>query len=539
MHDSTTTLCLLFPGLFDRPLTAVFDLPNASSDGGAVLLGAADRRLGLIPRLAAALVDDRQAGKVRHGLAELLGQRLYGLALGYEDANDAARLADDPIHKLLLGRDPIQGAALASQPTLSRFENDVTLGELLRLGEALFETVLERHRKRRRKVRRITVDLDVTDDPTHGAQQLAFFNGFYDTWCYLPLLAFLTFDREAEQYLFAAVLRPGNAPTHAGALTLLKRIVGPLQQRFPCARIRVRLDAGFAEPELFEFLDAVGVEYVVAIAKHKVLERQAELDLIIARALSEATGRTAQVYTDFVHAAGTWDRARRVVCKAEVVRLEGRAPKLNPRFVVTNFKGTSQRIYERVYCPRGDAENRIKELFDVALDRTSCSRFLANQFRVLLAAAAYALLQELRPAARGPRHRLGASAGRHAATRPAQDRRAGDRLRASARAAPACPRRSRSATAGARLRSAAAPVPAEVHRTTDIVRPADNRTGRSLPELLVRRRGASRSRPGGAHAHAHRGPRTAPQPPPPRLTRSQARRRRLHEWVWLTVSAPM
>lgn len=401
MRDSTTTPCVLFPELFDRPLTATFDVPNASSDGGAVLLKAADRRLGLLPRLGAALVDERQPGKVRHALADLLGQRIYGLALGYEDANDAARLAEDPMHKLLLGRDPVIGEALASQPTLSRFENDVTRGELLAMSEALFETVLERHRKRRRKVRRITVDLDVTDDPTHGAQQLAFFNGFYDTWCYLPMLAFLSFDREAEQYLCAAALRPGNAPTHAGALTLLKRIVGRLQERFPQARIRVRLDAGFAEPELFEFLDAVGVEYVVAIARNQVLERQAELDLIVAKVLSDATGRTEHVYTDFLYAAGTWDRVRRVVCKAEVVRLEGREPRLNPRFLVTNLKGTPQRIYERVYCPRGDAENRIKELFDVAFDRTSCSRFTANQFRVLLAAAAYVLLQELRLAARG------------------------------------------------------------------------------------------------------------------------------------------
>jgi hypothetical protein len=401
VRDSTTTPCLLFDDLADRPVTAVFDLPNASSDGGAVLLKAADRRLGLISRLAGALVDERQPGKVRHAFADLLGQRVHGLALGYEDANDAARLADDPIHKLLLGRDPVRGAALASQPTLSRFENDVTRGELLRMSEALFETVLARHRKRRRKVQRITIDLDVTDDPTHGAQQLAFFNGFYDTWCYLPMLAFLTFDREAEQYLCAAALRPGNAPTHRGALTLLARIVGRLQERFPHARILVRLDGGFAHPELFEFLDAVDVDYVVAMAKNEVLERQAELDLIVAKVLSDVTGRTEHIYTDFAYTARTWRRERRVVCKAEVVRLEGREPRLNPRFVVTNLAGKPQRIYERVYCARGDAENRIKELFHVAFDRTSCSRFSANQFRVLLAAAAFALLQELRLAARG------------------------------------------------------------------------------------------------------------------------------------------
>ncbi len=401
MRDSTTTPCLLFPDLFDRPLTATFDVPNASTDGGAVLLKAADRRLGLIPRLAAALVDERQPGKVRHGIADLLGQRIYGLALGYEDANDAARLADDPIHKLLLGRDPVRGNALASQPTLSRFENDVSRGELLGLGEALFEAVVDRHRQRRRKVRRITVDLDVTDDATHGAQQLAFFNGFYGTWCYLPLLAFLTFDREPEQYLCAAALRPGNAPTQQGALTLLKRIVGRLQERFPRARILVRLDGGFAEPELFEFLDFVGVDYVVAMAKNKVLERAAELDLTVARVLSEHSGQTEHVYTDFRYAAGTWDRERRVVCKAEVVRLDDREPRLNARFVVTNLTSKARRVYERIYCQRGEAENRIKELFDVAIDRTSCTKYRANQLRVLLAAAAYVLLQELRLAARG------------------------------------------------------------------------------------------------------------------------------------------
>ena len=401
MRDSTTTPCLLFPELFDRPLTVAFDVPNASSDGGAVLLKAADRRLGLIARLAGALNDDRQPGKVRHTLADLLGQRIYGLALGYEDANDAARLADDPIHKLLIGRDPIAGAALASQPTLSRFENDVTRGELLAMSEALFETVLDRHRRRRRKVRRITIDLDVTDDPTHGQQELTFFNGFYDRWCYLPLQAFLTFDREREQYLCAAALRAGNAPTQAGALTLLTRIIGRLQERFPQTRILVRLDGGFAEPELFEFLDFVGVDYVVAIAKNKVLERKVELDMIVARVLSEASGKTEHIYTDFTYAAGTWSHERRVVCKAEVVRLKDREPRLNARFVVTNLTGKAQRIYERTYCLRGDAENRIKELFDVGFDRTSCSAFLANQLRVLLAAAAYVLLQELRLVAHG------------------------------------------------------------------------------------------------------------------------------------------
>ena len=213
--------------------------------------------------------------------------------------------------------------------------------------------------------------------------------------------AFLTFDREREQYLCAAVLRPGNVPTQRGALPLLKRIVGRLQERFPKARILVRLDGGFAEPALFEFLDEVDVDYVVGLAKNAVLERLATLAMLEARMRSLASGQTEHVYTDFRYAAGTWDRERRVILKAEVVQLAGREPRDNPRFVVTNLTRSPRRIYERIYCQRGEIENRIKELFDVALDRTSCSSFRANQVRVLLAAAAYALLQELRLACRG------------------------------------------------------------------------------------------------------------------------------------------
>jgi hypothetical protein len=305
------------------------------------------------------------------------------------------------MHKLLLGRDPVAGEALASQPTLSRFENGVPRGDLIGMSEALLDAVVERHVRRRRKVRRITVDLDVTDDPTHGGQQLSFFNGFYGAWCYLPMLAFLTFDREPDQYLCAAVLRPGNAPTQRGALVILRRILGRLQERFPRARILVRLDGGFAEPELFPFLDEVGADYVVGLPKNDVLERLATLDMIDARMRSLASGATEHVYAELRYAASTWDRERRVILKAEVVQLEGREMRDNPRFVVTNLRGAARRIYQRLYCMRGEIENRIKELFDVALDRTSCSRFRANQLRVLLAAAAYVLLQELRLASRG------------------------------------------------------------------------------------------------------------------------------------------
>ena len=233
MPEHTTTQCVLFPGIFKRPVIAKFDQLQGSSDGGAVLLKAADRELGLITALAACLNDDRQEAKVRHEIDELLTQRIMAIACGYEDANDAARLACDPVHKLLVGRDPVEGEDLASQSTLSRFENSVDRKELFRMAEALADTVIERHRKRLRgRARLITLDLDPTDDPTHGAQQLTFFNWHYDTYCYLPMVGFLTFNHEVEQYLVTAVLRPGNAPGSAGAVGLLRRLIERLTEVF-------------------------------------------------------------------------------------------------------------------------------------------------------------------------------------------------------------------------------------------------------------------------------------------------------------------
>ena len=399
MNTDTVPQTVLFPDLFDKPLVATFDQQHASSDGGAVLLKAAEQQYGLIEGFAHCLVDDRQPGKVRHALGDLLGQRIFGIACGHPDGNDGDRLADDPIHKLLLGRDPITGDALASQPTISRFENDVGSQELSAMGHELAMSVIERHQRRRRgHARRITIDLDPTDDATHGAQQLTFFNKYYDSWCYLPLLAFLTFDDEAEQYLCAAVLRPGNVPATRGAVGVLRRLLALLRLAFPQARFLVRLDGGFATPEIFDVLDAEpGLDYVVAMAKNAVLVRDAEPAMAVAHVQSEASGQTEHVYTDVQYAAGTWVQARRVVIKAEVVQLAGRAPQDNPRFVVTNLRQTPRFIYERIYCARGDIENRIKELHDgLQIGRTSCCRFWANQLRVFLTAAAYVLMQELR-----------------------------------------------------------------------------------------------------------------------------------------------
>ncbi|MCK4415362.1 MAG: IS1380 family transposase [Candidatus Eisenbacteria sp.] len=399
MPAQTTTDCVLFPDLFDRPLTARFDLPHASSDGGAVLLKAVEEPLGLIDEFARHLTDRRQPGKIDHQLRELLAQRIFGLACGYADANDAARLAHDPIHKLLLDRDPIDGCALASQPTLSRLENAVRAVDLYRLGEILAAIVIDRHRLRLGSdCRKVIVDLDTTPDPTHGAQQLSFFHGHYDTHCYLPLLGFLSFDKEPEQHLFTAILRAGNAGDKRGVLGVLRRLIPQLRQAFPCARILVRLDGGFAGPDILDFLDdEPRVDYVVGFAKNSVLKRFARRLMGRARRLSRQSGQTEHLYRECRYAARKWSRKRRVIIKAEVVRYPGRRPKDNPRFLVTNLHQSPRWIYERIYCHRGDVENRIKELKDgMQIDRTSCSRFLANQFRVLLTAAAYVLMQALR-----------------------------------------------------------------------------------------------------------------------------------------------
>jgi hypothetical protein len=389
---------LLFPALFPKPLVATFDTPQQSSDGGAILLKGIDDALQLTGRLAACLPEWRQAGKIEHDLPTLIRQRSFGLACGYADANDAAHLKADPIHKLLGGRDPHTGPALASQPTLSRFENAVGPRDLYRLTQTLADVVIAHHQARlgAKGIRRITLDLDPTDDPTHGQQELSFFNGHYDTWCYLPVVGTLTFNAERTQYLVTAVLRPGNAPAALGAIGILRRLLQKLRVAFPHATLRVRLDGGFATPALFRFLEAEGVEYLVAMASNARLAKRVRRLLGRARMRSKATGESAALFGETRYAAKSWKRKRRVIMKAEVVRLAGRDPRDNPRFVVTNLPQSPRRVYA-IYRERGDVENRLKELhYGLGFDRTSCTRFWANAFRVLLTAAAYVLLQTLR-----------------------------------------------------------------------------------------------------------------------------------------------
>ena len=385
-----------------KPVIARFDQPHASSDGGAVLLKVIDDRIGLTWRLASAIRDRRQPGKVTHSLRDLLRQRVFGLACGYADCNDAARLADDPIHKLLLERDPLAGAPLGSQPTLSRFENAVRRADLYRLGTAAADTVLLYHRDRLGAgVRLITIDLDATDDPTHGQQELALFNGYYDTWCYLPLIATVTFNTEPLQHVVAAVLRPGTGAATRGVRGLLRRLFSKLRTLFPRARLRVRADAGFAEGKLLAFLDAAGVEYVLGLTGNRRLDQRVRRLLGRARMQARTSGETATLYGETRYAARRWARKRRIIMKAEVLCYPGRSRKDNPRFLVTNLPQRPGTVYTRVYCGRGDMENRLKELqHGVAMDRTSCARFAANQLRLLFSVAAYVLFQVLQLFAR-------------------------------------------------------------------------------------------------------------------------------------------
>lgn len=395
-HSSRQSV--FFPALLSKSLHVQFDEPQVTSDGGSPLLAAVDHKLGLTASMTNVLRDDRQPGKVVHPLEDLFRQRVFGLACGYADANDVARIGTDPMHKMLLGRDPLEDPDLASQSTLSRFENAVSKKDLRRMSEVLLHTVLDAHRRRLpgRKAKRITIDMDPTDDPTYGQQEFSFFNGHYDNWCYLPMLCCVSFNQEPDQHLVAAVLRPGTAHPSKGAIGILRRLIMEVRLRFPFAQIRVRLDGGFSGPEMLEFLEEQRVEYVLGLAKNSVLERRTEAAMNRSRRRSEKTGKTAREFGETWYAAGSWNHKRRVIFKAEVVQLKGRSPRDNCRFVVTNLPHVPHSVYA-IYRQRGDMENRIKELKkDTFLDRTSCTRFWANQLRVLMTAAAYVLLQQLR-----------------------------------------------------------------------------------------------------------------------------------------------
>ena len=380
-----------FGFLSGKPVVGAFDGGDISSDGGLLLLAAADQALGLTAQMAARVDDARQAGKVRHAMHELFRQRIYQIAAGYEDGNDADRLRSDPILKVVTGRRPETEADLASQPTLSRWENSVGRRELYRLAHVFLDLFVARHGAA--PPRRLILDLDVTDDETHGQQQLTFFNRHYDAHCYLPLVVTAEVD-DGTQELLAFILRPGNHPAGRGAAGVLRRLKERLSQALPKTKLVLRGDSAFALPEVYDWCEAQAqpIPYVLGLPQNSRLNALAQPYMDAAQAEYAATGEPVRRFYEFQYAAGSWAHERRVILKAEVT-----AQGPNPRFVVTNLEADPQTLYDELYARRGEMENRLKELKnDLHIDRTSCHRFAANQLRVLLHAAAFVLLSYLR-----------------------------------------------------------------------------------------------------------------------------------------------
>ena len=383
------TVChnqLRFESLFSKEVIADFAGGRITSDAGGLVLRELDQRYRLAENAARCLHDPRDGHKVKHDLLTLVRQRLFAIAQGYEDNNDAATLAKDPAFKIMAGKAPESDGDLASQPTLSRFENRVTAKDLRRLSDRLLDLYLKTH-PGPRKV--IVLDMDATDDPTHGKQQLSFFHGYYEEHMYHPLLVF----DGRDGFPLAAVLRPGNTHSSRGALAVLKRLIQKLRQAYPKALILFRADAGFAVPALYSYLeDQPETRYVIGfITNNRLLAETAPL-LAKAQRQYQETGEKQRLFTSFSYQAESWDQPRRIIAKVEYTRLGA-----NQRFVVTNLSRNPQFVYDDIYVLRGDVENRIKELkLEIKADRLSCHRFLANQFRLLLHTAAYCLFWLLR-----------------------------------------------------------------------------------------------------------------------------------------------
>ncbi len=378
---------LTFSYLKRRKLTVDFSGGEITSDAGLLLIRQADDALGLTKGLAGCIVDSRDARYTDHDLMTLLRQRLYQIVAGYEDCNDADVLRRDPALKAACER-LLSDGDLASQPTLSRLENTVTVKDLHRIGESF--TALYVRRMKKRKPKRVVLDIDATDDPTYGEQQLTFFHGFYEQYMYHPLVIY---DADSGD-LVTAVLRAGNRHASHGVVSILKRIVPRLRKALPKAQIIIRADAGMAVPALYEYCEQEGLGYVIGLIRNEVLERHIEDLLAEACRRYEMTGQKQRLFGEVSYQAGSWPHPRRVIMKAERL-VQGP----NRRFVVTNLSYPPQRLYEFYTERGGTCEVRIDELKNgLRADRLSCHRFLANQFRLFLHMAAYWLVQRLREA---------------------------------------------------------------------------------------------------------------------------------------------
>jgi hypothetical protein len=386
-----------FEGCGRREIVARFDGGTITSDAGCLLLRQTEKRLNLLPRLAACFLDGRQQDRIEHSVREMLAQRIYGLALGYEDVNDHEQLRTDPVFHVLAEREQMD-RSLAGKSTLNRMELGAGVPDRYKkitywkegVDELLTQLFIEAQQQMPAE---LVLDIDTTDLPLHGKQEGRFFHGYYDEYCYLPLYVFC-----GEQVLCAR-LREANHDASFGSLVEIERIVKQLRAAWPQVKITLRGDSGFCRNELMSWCENNGVDFVFGLARNQRLRRIIGQPLWQARQQWERTGEPARVFAEFSYCTrkrknGGWDRERRVVAKAE--HIDG---KENPRFVVTSLSAeqwAAQSLYEDLYCARGDMENRIKEQFSLFADRVSAETMRANQLRLYLSAMAYLLVSALR-----------------------------------------------------------------------------------------------------------------------------------------------
>jgi hypothetical protein len=368
-----------FGKLGRRVVEGCFDGGSMTADGGVMLLGTTDRKLGLLEAAARCIADPRSPVLIKHGVADMVRQRVYGLALGWEDLNDHGALRDDVAMQTAVGVD----REVASAPTLCRLEKWADRATAWRLHEVLVNQFIASFKTAPEE---LVLDFDATDSPLHGQQEGRFFHGYYDCYCYLPLYVF------CGQQLLCAYLRPSriDGAKHAGAI--LKLLVTRLRQKWPQVRIVFRGDSGFCRQRIINWCERAGVRYIIGLARNARLEQITEFLELAMKDDYQSSGCKQREVGEFVYAAQSWARERRVI-----TRLECGAQGTNPRYVVTNLAGDAQTLYDDLYCQRGEAENRIKEAqVGLFATRTSCQHLQGNQLRVLLAALGYVLIERLR-----------------------------------------------------------------------------------------------------------------------------------------------
>lgn len=391
-----TTTPLTFSTVGHRDLVAEFSAAHITDAAGLLLLREADRQLGLLDALNDAITDPRAPERIIHPQRTLLAQRLFGLAAGYEDLNDHRLLRCDPLWQAATdhpnttqAHDADTPTELGSAPTLCRLENRITRQEIFKISCILVEQFIASYDS---PPTELILDIDATDDPIHGNQECRFFHGYYDKYCFLPL--YIT----CGSRLLTAYLRPSNTGAEHQAAPIIKLLVRQLREVWPDVKILLRGDGGFCRWRLMRWCDSNNIRYIFGLARNPVLQRaSAELLEQVAQDF-RLDGRSHREFDTLSYSAATWDRSRRVIVKAEHIpggiHDEGKS---NPRYVVTNLAGDARKLYEDVYCARGDSENRIKEQqLDLFADRTSCHAFGANMFRVLMAALAYVLMEHIR-----------------------------------------------------------------------------------------------------------------------------------------------